>query len=50
METPAMPVVVISAALLLSYYFGVKGLEDVTLVSSYAKGIYGHKRSPPWAC
>jgi K(+)-stimulated pyrophosphate-energized sodium pump len=41
METPAMPVVVISAALLLSYYFGVKGLEDVTLVSSYAKGIYG---------
>ena len=28
METPAMPVVVISAALLLSYYFGVRGLAD----------------------
>ena len=41
METPAMPVVVISAALLLSYFFGVKGLEDVTIVSNYAKGIYG---------
>ncbi len=41
METPAMPVVVISAALLLSYYFGVQGLGDVTGVSNYAKGIYG---------
>jgi K(+)-stimulated pyrophosphate-energized sodium pump len=41
METPAMPVVVISAALLLSYYFGVQGLRDVTGVSYYAKGIYG---------
>jgi K(+)-stimulated pyrophosphate-energized sodium pump len=41
METPAMPVVVISAALLLSYYFGVQGLADVTTVSHYAKGIYG---------
>ena len=30
METPAMPVVVISAALLLSYYFGVRGLADAT--------------------
>ena len=27
METPAAPVIVISAALLLSYYFGVRGLE-----------------------
>jgi K(+)-stimulated pyrophosphate-energized sodium pump len=41
METPAMPVVVISAALLLSYYFGVQGLAGVTDVSNYAKGIYG---------
>ncbi len=41
METPAMPVVVISAALLLSYYFGVMGLHDVTGISDYAKGIYG---------
>ncbi len=41
METPALPVVVISAALLLSYYFGVQGLAGVTGVSDYAKGIYG---------
>ncbi len=41
METPAMPVLVISAALLLSYYFGVRALADVALVSNYAKGIYG---------
>ncbi|HTD55238.1 MAG TPA: sodium-translocating pyrophosphatase [Silvibacterium sp.] len=41
METPAMPVIVISAALLLSYYFGTRGLADVTTISSYAKGIYG---------
>jgi len=41
METPAMPVIVISAALLLSYYFGVRGLGDVTGISNYAKGIYG---------
>jgi len=41
METPAMPVVVISAALLLSYYFGVRGLEDVAGITNYAKGIYG---------
>src|SRR5271165_3794116 len=41
METPALPVIVISAALLLSYYFGTKGLEDVAGVASYAKGIYG---------
>ncbi len=41
METPAMPVVVISAALLLSYYFGVQGLAGVAGVSDYAKGIYG---------
>src|SRR5271156_3432937 len=40
METPAAPVVVISAALLLSYYFGVRGLADAT-ISDYAKGIYG---------
>ena len=40
METPAMPVIVISAALLLSYYFGVQGLAD-TNIADYAKGIYG---------
>ena len=36
-----MPVIAISAALLLSYYFGVQGLADVTTVSNFAKGIYG---------
>jgi K(+)-stimulated pyrophosphate-energized sodium pump len=41
METPAMPVIVISAALLLSYYFGVQGLAGVEGISDYAKGIYG---------
>jgi len=44
METPAAPVVVISAALLLSYYFGVRGLEnlpDGIVIADYAKGIYG---------
>ncbi|MEO6911689.1 MAG: sodium-translocating pyrophosphatase [Edaphobacter sp.] len=41
METPALPVVVISAALLLSYHFGVLGLSDVAGITDYAKGIYG---------
>jgi len=41
METPAVPVVVIGCALLLSYYFGVRGLADVTTISNYSKGIYG---------
>jgi K(+)-stimulated pyrophosphate-energized sodium pump len=41
MQTPAMPALVISAALLLSYYFGVRGLEDATGVADYYKGIYG---------
>jgi len=41
METPAVPVLVISAALLLSYYFGVQGLAGVEGVTDYAKGIYG---------
>jgi K(+)-stimulated pyrophosphate-energized sodium pump len=41
LETPALPVIVIGAALLLSYYFGVRGLEDVAGISNYAKGIYG---------
>jgi len=41
METPALPVIVISAALLLSYYFGVQGLAAVAGISDYAKGIYG---------
>ena len=48
METPAMPVIVISAALLLSYYCGVKGLAHATDIngvllplSDYVKGIYG---------
>ncbi|MBV8631945.1 MAG: sodium/proton-translocating pyrophosphatase, partial [Silvibacterium sp.] len=40
METPAMPVIVISVALLLSYYFGVRGLHGID-IPSYAKGIYG---------
>jgi K(+)-stimulated pyrophosphate-energized sodium pump len=41
METPALPVVVISAALLLSYYFGVRGLAAIAGISDYEKGIYG---------
>ena len=41
MQTPALPAVVISAALLLSYYFGVRGLEDAVGIADYAKGIYG---------
>src|SRR5246500_5429221 len=41
METPALPTIVIGAALLLSYYFGTRGLADVTTISNYAKGIYG---------
>ncbi len=41
METPAMPVIVISAALLLSYYFGVRGLADHSEIGNYARGIYG---------
>src|SRR5271170_450299 len=41
METPALPVLVIGAALILSYYFGTRGLADVPTISSYAKGIYG---------
>ena len=41
METPALPVIVISAALLLSYYFGVRGLAGIAGISDYEKGIYG---------
>jgi K(+)-stimulated pyrophosphate-energized sodium pump len=48
METPAIPVVVISMALLASYYCGVRALANATdtyghalLISDYAKGIYG---------
>jgi K(+)-stimulated pyrophosphate-energized sodium pump len=41
METPALPVLAISAALLLSYYCGVQGLHEVAGISDYAKGIYG---------
>jgi K(+)-stimulated pyrophosphate-energized sodium pump len=41
METPAMPVIVISLALLLSYYFGIRGLADHVGISNYARGIYG---------
>ena len=43
METPALPVIVISAALLLSYYCGVKALAGVDIrgISDYSKGIYG---------
>jgi K(+)-stimulated pyrophosphate-energized sodium pump len=41
METPAMPVIVIGGALLLAYYFGVRGLIDVAGIPNYAKGVYG---------
>jgi K(+)-stimulated pyrophosphate-energized sodium pump len=44
MQTPALPAIVISAALLLSYYFGVRGFEQFPLahdIPDYAKGIYG---------
>jgi K(+)-stimulated pyrophosphate-energized sodium pump len=41
METPALPVIVISLALLLSYYFGVRGLADHADITNYARGIYG---------
>jgi K(+)-stimulated pyrophosphate-energized sodium pump len=48
METPALPVVVISIALLASYYCGVQALAHATdingnalVISDYAKGIYG---------
>ena len=43
LETPALPVLVIGAALLLSYWFGLKAFETTTIVgiSDYAKGIYG---------
>jgi K(+)-stimulated pyrophosphate-energized sodium pump len=41
METPALPVLVISGALLASYYCGVRALADHAEIASYAKGIYG---------
>ncbi|HZQ92210.1 MAG TPA: sodium-translocating pyrophosphatase [Terriglobales bacterium] len=41
LETPALPVIVIGIALLLAYWFGLKGLEGVAGMSDYAKGIYG---------
>jgi K(+)-stimulated pyrophosphate-energized sodium pump len=43
LETPALPVIVIGAALLLSYWFGLKAFAGTTLteISDYAKGIYG---------
>ncbi len=41
METPAVPVLVMGCALLLSYYFGVRGLADIATISDYSKGIYG---------
>jgi K(+)-stimulated pyrophosphate-energized sodium pump len=41
METPALPVLVISGALLASYYCGVQALADHPEIASYAKGIYG---------
>ncbi len=48
METPALPVIVISIALLASYYCGVRALANATdlngnllVISDYAKGIYG---------
>src|SRR5579875_3233721 len=48
METPALPVIVISIALLASYYCGIRALANATdingnvlIISDYAKGIYG---------
>jgi K(+)-stimulated pyrophosphate-energized sodium pump len=43
LETPALPVIVIGAALLLSYWFGLKAFEGISVpgISDYAKGIYG---------
>src|ERR1700738_2063964 len=41
METPAMPVIAISAALLLSYYCGVQGLAGVGGESALRKGDIG---------
>ena len=41
METPAVPVIIISAALLTSYYCGVQGLSGFSGISTYARGIYG---------
>src|SRR5580704_14743118 len=41
METPAVPVIVIGCALLLSYYFGVRALADIATIADYKKGIYG---------
>jgi K(+)-stimulated pyrophosphate-energized sodium pump len=41
--------VVISGALLLSYYFGVRGLEDAP-GSPTTPRAFTARRSPPWAC
>jgi len=43
LETPALPVLVIGAALMLSYWFGLKAFAGTSVVeiSDYAKGIYG---------
>ncbi len=43
LETPALPVIVIGAALMLSYWFGLKAFEGTALsgISDYANGIYG---------
>jgi K(+)-stimulated pyrophosphate-energized sodium pump len=41
LETPALPVIVISAALMLSYWFGIRALDGVNDIGEYAKGIYG---------
>ena len=46
METPAMPVIVISLALLLSYYFGVRGLathqESPTMPEGHLRHRHRH--------
>ncbi len=44
METPALPVIVISAALLLSYYFGVRGLSAVVGISDYERDLWNGYR------
>jgi K(+)-stimulated pyrophosphate-energized sodium pump len=43
LEAPALPVIVIGAALMLSYWFGLRAFEGISVpgISDYAKGIYG---------
>jgi K(+)-stimulated pyrophosphate-energized sodium pump len=47
---PLLPVIVISGALLLSYYFGVRGLADDATSSPTTPRASTARPSPPWAC